>query len=65
MSKNTVLQRDNRQRAKVELSTLLLEKLITSGLLNASECKCLDNAAKKVVWQSLLSSSASMEQPTW
>lgn len=43
--------------AKVEISGDLLAKLIVSGLLPGSECKCLDANAKQVIWQSLLSSS--------
>ena len=62
MNQPITLPRDNRQRAKVELSTRLLEKLITSGLVSANECKCLDNTAKKVVWQSVLANSANVEQ---
>ena len=43
--------------AQVELPQKLLEQLITSGLLRGSECKCLNNTAKSVLWQSLLNCS--------
>ena len=61
MNQLSIAPRDNRQRAKVELSTRLLEKLIKSGLISANECKCLDDTAKKIVWQSVLANSASAE----
>ena len=40
--------------AQVEISTTLLAYLITSGALTTSDCKCLDNNARKTLWQSLL-----------
>ena len=45
------------EKAKVELPIILLEKLILSGLLPGNECKCLDDAARKTLWNSLLQSS--------
>ena len=45
------------EKVQVELSSGLLEHLITSGVLHGNECKCLDANAKKVVWYSLLTSS--------
>jgi len=45
------------QKVKVELSANLLELLITSGNIKGSDCRCLDNQAKQVVWKSLLNSS--------
>jgi len=47
----------NNGKAKVELPILLLEKLILSGVLPGNECKCLDDAARKTLWNSLLQSS--------
>lgn len=44
-------------KVQVELSEGVLAKLISSGLLHGNECKCLNLAAKKVVWQLLLKSS--------
>ena len=61
MNRLSIAPGDNRQRAKVELSTRLLEKLIKSGLISANEFKCLDDTAKKVVCQSVLANSASKE----
>ena len=55
-------QFDNNQMAKVELPIILLEKLIISGLLPGNECKCLDDAARKTVWKSILHASLSGEQ---
>ncbi len=40
--------------ARVEISTVLLAELISSGALAGNECKCLDNNARKTLWQSLL-----------
>ena len=42
---------------QIELSGTILAQLIQSGMLHGSECKCLNNNAKKVLWQSLLDSS--------
>ncbi len=50
------------EKAQVELSTILLEKLILSGLLPGNECKCLDDSARKTVWKSLLQGSLNGEQ---
>jgi hypothetical protein len=49
------------EKAQVELPTMLLEKLILSGLLPGNECKCLDEAARKTVWKSLLQGSLNVE----
>jgi len=51
----------NSDKAQVELSISLLEKLISSGALHGFECKCLNSHAKKIVWQSLLSSSLTIQ----
>ena len=45
------------EKVQVELSGYLLAQLISTGMLHGSECKCLDAKAKKIVWQSLLTSS--------
>ncbi len=50
------------EKAQVELPTILLEKLILSGLLPGNECKCLDDSARKTVWKSLLQGSLNGEQ---
>jgi hypothetical protein len=50
------------EKAQVELPTILLEKLILSGLLPGNECKCLDDSARKTVWRSLLQGSLNGEQ---
>lgn len=50
------------ERAKVELPTILLEKLILSGVLPGNQCKCLDDTARKTLWNSLLQSSLQGEQ---
>lgn len=44
-------------KVQVELSTTLLVKLLNSGLLHGSECKCLNMNAKKALWQAVLASS--------
>lgn len=41
-------------KAQVEISTALLAQLISSGALTGNNCKCLDNNARKTLWQSLL-----------
>jgi len=47
-------------KAQVEISSVLLAKLISSGLLTGNDCKCLDNNARKILWQSLLNLSANL-----
>ena len=47
----------NNEKAKVELPIVLLEKLILSGVLSWIDCKCLNDAARKTVWKSLLQGS--------
>ncbi|ARD43386.1 hypothetical protein [Colwellia sp. PAMC 21821] len=44
-------------KAQVEISTVLLAQLIISGVLTGNDCRCLDNNARKTLWQSLLSLS--------
>jgi len=55
-------QNNSNEKAKVELSIILLEKLILSGVLPGNECKCLDDAARKTVWKSILQGSLHGEQ---
>jgi len=45
------------KRVKIELPSGILAQLISSGMLCGRDCKCLDNNAKQVVWQTLLASS--------
>lgn len=45
------------KRVKIELPSGILAQLISSGMLYGRDCKCLDDDAKQVVWQSLLASS--------
>jgi hypothetical protein len=47
--------------ARVEISTTLLAQLICSGALSCNECRCLDNNARKTLWQSLLNVSTSLK----
>ena len=49
------------QKVKIELPGTVLAQLIASGLLHGSECKCLDNNAKKILWKSLLTRSLTNE----
>ncbi|WP_286262917.1 hypothetical protein [Thalassotalea atypica] len=42
---------------KIELPSSLLAELICNGLIFGHDCKCLDENAKQVLWQSLLLSS--------
>ncbi|MBA6223577.1 MULTISPECIES: hypothetical protein [unclassified Colwellia] len=46
-----------RGKVKVEISALLLAKLISSGALTGHNCRCLDNNARSTLWQSLLNLS--------
>ena len=55
-------QNDSNEKAKVELTITLLAKLILSGVLPGNECKCLDDAARKTVWKSILQGSLHGEQ---
>lgn len=48
-------------KVQVELSSNLLIQLLNSGLLHCSDCRCLNADAKKVLWQALLTSTASAE----
>lgn len=43
--------------ARVEIPTSLLAQLISSGALTGNDCRCLDNNARKTLWQSLLNLS--------
>jgi hypothetical protein len=45
-------------KAQVEIPTALLAQLISSGMLVGNDCICLDNNARKTMWQSLLNLSA-------
>jgi len=51
----------NNGKAQVEISTVLLAQLIRSGALTGKDCRCLDNNARKTLWQSLLNLSASFK----
>ncbi|NMP32225.1 hypothetical protein HII17_11660 [Thalassotalea sp. M1531] len=44
-------------KVKIELSSDLLRTLIYQGQIKGNDCKCLDNNAKQVLWQSLLNVS--------
>jgi hypothetical protein len=44
-------------RAQVEISAALLAQLISSGALTGNSFRCLDNNARKTLWQSLLNLS--------
>ncbi|MGB1261416.1 MAG: hypothetical protein ACPG52_00785 [Cognaticolwellia sp.] len=45
-------------KAKVEISASLLTHLLSSGAVAASDLICLDDNARKTLWQSLLHLSA-------
>jgi|VirMetMinimDraft_7_1064189.scaffolds.fasta_scaffold02330_3 hypothetical protein len=47
-------------KAQVEISSVLLAQLINSGALTGNNCRCLDNNARKTLWQSLLNLSANL-----
>lgn len=44
-------------KVQVELSSHVLKELLKSGLLHGEDCKCLNANAKKIIWQTLLSTS--------
>jgi len=46
--------------SRVEIPTTLLAQLITSGALAGNDCRCLDNNARKTLWQSLLNVSTNL-----
>jgi hypothetical protein len=52
-------------KAKIELPTKLLEHLILSGLISGNECICLDEAARKTVWKSILQGSLNQRNNLW
>jgi hypothetical protein len=60
--KKESIQIVNTKKAKVELPIILLEKLILSGVLPGNECKCLNDAARKTLWKSLLQCSLNGDQ---
>ncbi len=47
-------------KAQVEISSALLAQLINSGALTGNNCRCLDNNARKTLWQSLLNLSTNL-----
>lgn len=47
-------------KAQVEIPTALLAQLISSGMLIGTDCVCLDNNARKIMWQSLLNLSTNL-----
>jgi len=47
-------------KAQVEISAVLLAQLISSGVLAGNDCRCLDNNARKTLWQSLLNLSVNL-----
>ncbi|MDO6428104.1 hypothetical protein Q4489_13875 [Thalassotalea sp. 1_MG-2023] len=55
MTKNKATPQ-TRELAQVALPQHLLATLITSGVIHGNECQSLNSAAKKVIWQSLLTS---------
>ncbi|WP_440876409.1 hypothetical protein [Thalassotalea sp. PLHSN55] len=60
---NTENRADNgSNKVKLEISSTVLASLLNSGLLKVAECKCLDANTKRVLWQSLLTTSLSAEQ---
>lgn len=48
-------------KVKIEVSSDILAQLIHQGQLKGNDCRCLDAAAKQVLWQSLLNTSVQHE----
>lgn len=48
-------------KAQVAIPSQLLAQLISQGIVHCSELKCLNSAAKHVMWQSLLNSSVNIK----
>jgi hypothetical protein len=48
---------NNNDKVQVEISSNLLNHLLSSGLLHCGDCKCLNANAKSIIWHSLLASS--------
>jgi hypothetical protein len=48
---------NNTDKVQVEISSILLSHLLSSGLLHCGDCKCLNANAKSIIWHSLLASS--------
>lgn len=42
---------------QLELPSIILKQLLQSGLLHGGDCKCLNATAKRVLWQTLLTTS--------
>ena len=51
-----------RELAQVALPTQLLAKLISNGVIHGNECQSLNTVAKRVIWQSLLTSCVSINR---
>ena len=45
------------QTVQLELPSVVLKQLLQSGLLHGRDCKCLNANAKRVLWQTLLTTS--------
>ncbi|GHF85707.1 hypothetical protein [Thalassotalea marina] len=50
-----------KEQAQVAISGQLLAQLISQGLVHCSDLKCLNSAAKSIMWQSLLNSSVQLK----
>lgn len=44
-------------KVQLELPSIILKKLLQSGVLHGGDCKCLNATAKRVLWQTLLTTS--------
>lgn len=53
---------DSNETAQVAISDQLLAHLISQGIVHCSDLKCLNSAAKNVMWQSLLNSSVNLKE---
>lgn len=49
-------------KVRVEIPLALLAQLISSGALVGNDCICLDNNARKTLWQSLLNLSTNFNK---
>lgn len=48
--------------AKVAIPQDVLATLITSGVIHGDECQSLNSTAKKIIWQSLLTSCLAVQE---
>lgn len=57
MATNTSNSAITPSTVQLELPSVILIQLLQSGILHGGDCKCLNASAKRVLWQTLLTTS--------